>query len=202
MPAPLLVAAVIGSGATTSVITGMALDKLTGHKTTERDIVQYAALGAIPGAGYAGAVFKGAKRAKTNKRIFETYTKAGRYGEYLNPAFSRSMVVRFESKAQAKLELMADTVLFGGGLLSGVVAYDVGVNYVLDKVYKKDSRGRGISLTSKLMTPRHNDTTLSNRGGDPSQSKRRVATARGRARRQTSYCKLHKKYDFCEYYKK
>ena len=67
---------------------------------------------------------------------------------------------------------------------------------------KQKSRGRGSSLTSELMTPRHHDTTLSNRGGAPSQSKGRAATARGRARRQTSYCKVHGKYDFCEYYKK
>jgi len=203
MPAPLLVAGVIGAGAASSVITGLVIDKLTGHKTTERDVVTYAALGAIPGAGYAGAIGKGFMRIKTNKRIYAAYTSGrGMYGKYLNPAFSKDMVVRYGTKAEAKKALVADSVLYGGGLIGSVKGYEIGVNYALDKIYNNKSRGRGQSLTSKLMTPRHKTTSLSNRGGDPSQSKGRVATARGRARRKTSYCNLHKKYDFCEYYYK
>lgn len=193
----------VGAGAASSVITGLVIDKLTGHKTTERDIVGYVALGAIPGAGYAGALGKGAMRVKTNKRIYRTYTQGrGMYGKYLNPAFSKDMIVRYGTKAEAKRALVADSVLYGGGLIASVKGYEIGVNYALDKIYNNKSRGRGPSLTSGLMTPRHSTTTLSNRGGDPSQSKGRAATVRGRARRQTSYCKLHKKYDFCEYYKK
>jgi len=206
MVAPLLVAGVIGAGATSSVITGLIIDRLTGHKTTQRDIVYYSAHGVIPGAGYVGAIGKGLMRVKTNKRIYTAYTSGrGMYGKYLNPAFTKSMVVRFGSKAEAKRALVADSVLYGGGLIASVKGYEIGVNYALDKIYNNKSRGRGQSLTSELMTPRQTQTKRSNASAGKRTLSPRLSKGdkvNGRARRKTSYCNLHKKYDFCEYYNK
>jgi hypothetical protein len=50
MPLPLVVAAVLSGGAI-SIGIEVAINKMTGKKTTERDVVEAGLIGAIPGSG-------------------------------------------------------------------------------------------------------------------------------------------------------
>jgi len=166
-------------------------------------------LDAIPLIGGAKKVGQGASLIRKGVPVIGGSYKVGL--NYIRTSRFGIGQILVGTKAITNIELGATAIIRGSDLiLTGVTGGMAGYHLVhknsitlanlLDP--KEKSRGRGPSLTSKLMTPRHKTTSLSNRGGDPSQSKGRVANARGRARRKTSYCNLHKKYDFCEYYKK
>jgi hypothetical protein len=206
MVAPLVIAGVIASGTASSIVTGVGLDKLTGRKTTERDIIGYAAMGAVPGMGYAGAAFKTARRIRQNRKIFKTYDAGKMYGKNLSPSFfSGTYIVKFRSKAHATGELVTDAALYGAALMGSVYGYDIGVNYALDKIYaQKPTRALGGRLTSTPegagTQPKRSNASAGKRVFSPRLSKGENRNVR--ARRKTSYCKLHKKYDFCKYYKR
>ena len=72
MPLPVVLGA-MAAGSVVSVGTGIAIDKLTGHKTTERDVVTYGLLGATP-IGYASGIMKAGSRVHKNKKIYQIYT--------------------------------------------------------------------------------------------------------------------------------
>lgn len=192
----------VGSAAV-SVGIGIVLDKATGQQTTTRSMAGDAVLGATP-IGYAGHIGKTGLRLNKNRKLFQLFTKGpGKYGQYVRPSFM-SEVVKFGSKAELRKRLALDSIGYAGAMLGSAYGYNVGVNFALDQAFKQQqSRGLDTSLTSVSKGPGTGTTqrakrtkrTLSPRlskGDNVSRS----------SRRQTSYCNVHKKYDFCKHYKR
>jgi hypothetical protein len=115
-----------------------------------------------------------------------------------------SEVVRFGSKQELTKRLALDSIGYAGAMLGSAYGYNVGVNYALDQAFSQHSRGSGSSLTSIPKGP--------GTGTSKKRAKRPTRTLSPRlskgdnvirsSRRQTSYCNVHKKYDFCKYYKR
>ena len=202
MPVLYGAATMVGSAAV-SVGIGIALDKATGQQTTTRSMAGDAVLGATP-IGYVGHLGKSGLRLNKNRKLFNLFNKGpARYGEYVRPSFMTE-VVKFGSKQEMRRRLALDSVLYTGGMLGSAYSYNVGVNYALDKAFKQQSRGQGSSLTSMPKRP--------GTGTQKKRAQRPIGTLSPRlskgdnvkrsSRRQTSYCNVHKKYDFCKYYKR
>ena len=196
-------AATMAGSAAVSVGVGIAIDKITGQETTTRSMAGDAVLGATP-IGYAGHIGKSGLRLNKNRKLFQLFNKGpARYGEYVRPSFMTE-VVKFGTKQEMRRRLALDSIMYTGGMLGSAYGYNVGVNYALDKAFANQSRGLDGSLTSTSKGP--------GTGTSKKRAKRPTRTLSPRlskgdnvirsSRRQTSYCNVHKKYDFCKYYKR
>ena len=74
IPAPLVAAAVVGGAG--SIALEFALNKISGRKTTEQDVVTAGLIGVIPGVGIAKGLGNVGRRLLSGRRILSKY-KAG-----------------------------------------------------------------------------------------------------------------------------
>ena len=142
MPLPLVVAAVLSGGAI-SIGIEVAINKMTGKKTTERDVVEAGLIGAIPGVGLAkgfGAVtyrlYKGRKVLKGYKGIGTAMYGYGRFGKVTGIGGS---TIPHISYAQAKKNMYIYAGMGGIPAARGMLGA-AGVSAALDMIYSKPTR--------------------------------------------------------------
>ena len=178
MVAPLVLAGSVAG----SIILDYGIQKMQGDKYTAQDAVTAGALGALPAARLAGP----AGKIFTNLRHLSHYSR--KHGDTIGGAFYVMGAMNKPHIQQIAIGSIRTQLVKGG----------------IDYAFEQTSRGRGQSLTSRPRTPRQPQPKRSMSAGKrtfpPRPSK--GGNENGRARRRTTYCNLHKKYDFCEYYKK
>jgi hypothetical protein len=183
---PVFIPLLVSAGGNIAVEIG--INRAQGRKTTPRDLISAVALGVIPGAHLTKYVRKGGPLIKqiSDVPFYKARGLAGQVGPYLDEAYALSKIGA------------DDAYRLASGTVKGIVL-DHYINRKLDRIVK-ESRGQVQSLTSRTQSPRQSTKILA-RSAQKGKKKtsRRTVSSRKPGRTQ-SYCKVHRKYDFCEKY--
>jgi hypothetical protein len=166
----------------------IGINRSQGRKTTPRDMISAVALGVIPGAHLTKYVRKGGPmiRQISDVPFYKARGLSGQVGPYLDEAYALSKIGA------------NDAYRLASGTVKGIVL-DHYINRKLDRIVK-ESRGPVQSLTSRTQSPRQ-PTKIPGAKRLPGKTKTsRRTVLSGKSGRKTSYCKVHRKYDFCEKY--
>ena len=180
----------IGAGTSAGLNIGLdiGIRRAMGGQSTPRTKISAVALGVIPMAGLLKHVPKGGPILKQMSDIpfYKVRGLSGQVGPYLDEAYALSKIGA------------DDAYRLASGAAKGALLEHY-LNKKLDRMIS-ESRGPVQSLTSRTQSPRQ-PTKILARSAPKVRTKtsRRTVLSR-KSGRKTSYCKVHRKYDFCEKY--
>lgn len=140
-----------------SIAIEVALNKMSGRKTTERDIVEAGFIGAIPGVGAAkgvGAVsyraYQGRKALSRYRGIGKPMFGRGRFGELTGIGGSLIPHITYQ---QAKRNVYIYAAMGGIPAARGMLGA-AGISKALDVIYRKENKSRPATETQRIKSSR------------------------------------------------
>jgi hypothetical protein len=183
---PVFIPFLISAG--TNIALDVGIKHAMGGQSTNRSKIESVALGVIPGITLAKYMPKGFSILKQASDVpfYKARGLSGQVGPYLDEAYALSVIHA------------DDAVKLVSGGLKGL-AMHLSLNAAMDKVVE-DSRGPVQSLTSRTESPRQPTKILARSAQNTGKKTSRRTVSSRKTGRNTSYCKVHRKYDFCEKY--
>jgi hypothetical protein len=178
MVAPLIA---YGGGAALNLAVEYGYQRYRGNSMTQRQGVTAVVLGALPGVGLVKSLKKGGPIVRQASDVIPFGKLRGNVTSYREEAYALYTIGNVEAGRLVS------------GSLRGLVA-----NRAIDRYYRPVATSVR-SLTSSTQKSGITTRVPGAKRYTAKKTSRRKAFS-GDARRKTSYCKTHKKYDFCKKY--